>query len=49
MLPTDADCERADLMPVLASGPAGDPLQDPLPLMDPELDLDELESLNDYF
>ena len=43
MLPIDADHEQTDLMPVLASDLAGDPLQDPLPLPDSELDLDELE------
>ena len=45
MLPTDADCEWADPMLALASDLAGEPSQDPLPLTDPELDLDEPEEL----
>ena len=45
MLPIDAVHERANLVPVLASDLAGDPLRDPLPLPDSELDPDELNEL----
>ena len=45
MLPINADRERANLMPVLASDLAGDPSWDPLPLPDSELDPDELDEL----
>ena len=45
MLPTDAAAERTDRAPALASDLAGDPLRDPLPLPDPELNPDELDEL----
>ena len=45
MLPIETDHERTDLTPALASDLAGDPLWDPLPLPDSELDLDELDEL----
>ena len=45
MLPTDAAAEQTDRAPALASDLAGDPLQDPLPLPDPELNPDELDEL----
>ena len=45
MLPTDAAAERTDRAPALASDLAGDPLQDSLPLPDPELNPDELNEL----
>ena len=45
MLPIDADHERADLAPALASDLAGDRSRDPLLLTDPELDPDELDEL----
>ena len=45
MLPTDAVAEQTDRAPTLASDLAGDPLWDPLPLLDPELDPDELDEL----
>ena len=41
----DAVREWADLVPALASDLAGDPLRDPLPLPDSELDPDELDEL----
>ena len=45
MLPIDADHEWTDLAPALASDLAGDPLWDPIPLPDSELDPDELDEL----
>ena len=45
-LPTDAAAERTDRAPTLASDLAGDPLWDPLPLLDLELDPDELNELD---
>ena len=45
-LPTDAAAERTDRAPALASDLAGDPLWDPLPLPDLELDPDELDELD---
>ena len=45
-LPTDAVAERTDRAPALASDLAGDPLWDLLPLLDLELDPDELNELN---
>ena len=44
--PTDAATEWTDRVPGLASDLAGDPLQDSLPLPDPELDPDELDELD---
>ena len=45
MLATDAEAEQTDRAPALASDLAGDPLRDPLPLLDPELNPDELDEL----
>ena len=42
---TDAAAKRTDRAPALALDLAGDPLQDLLPLPDPELDPDELDEL----
>ena len=44
-LPTNAVAERTYRAPALASDLAGDPLWDPLPLPDPELNPDELDEL----
>ena len=43
---TDAAADQTDRAPALASDLAGDPLQDPLPLLDLELDPDELDELD---
>ena len=45
MLPTDTAAEQTDRAPALALDLAGDPLQDPLPLPDLELNPDELDEL----
>ena len=45
-LPTDAAAEQTDQAPALASDLAGDPLWDPLPLPDLELDPNELDELD---
>ena len=45
MLPTDAAAEQTYRAPALASDLARDPLWDPLPLPDPELNPDELDEL----
>ena len=45
MLLTDAAAKRTDRAPTLALDLAGDPLRDPLPLPDPELDPDKLNEL----
>ena len=45
MLPTEAAAEQTDRAPALASNLAGDPLRDLLPLLDPELNPNELDKL----